>query len=111
MVKRMLKCHVTSYQVTVDGLEGTHNFQKPLAGGGDTYQTVLHNLQDIRDYIKTKMIRIIIRTNITKDIYNQFDQYLDFYQKEFGQDERFSFFFRPAMDWGERQLRVFRISW
>ena len=105
MVKRMLKCHVTSYQVTVDGLEGTHNFQKPLAGGGDTYQTVLHNLQDIRDYIKTKMIRIIIRTNITKDIYNQFDQYLDFYQKEFGQDERFSFFFRPAMDWGGEAVK------
>ena len=100
MLKRMMKCHVTSYQVTIDGLEDTHNFQKPLAGGGETYQTVIQNLRNIRDNVKTKMIRIIIRTNITKEIYNQFDQYLDFYKKEFGDDERFSFFFRPAMDWG-----------
>lgn len=107
MVRRMIKCHITSYQITVDGLESTHNFQKPLAGGGDTYNTVLTNLRNIRDHIKTKMIRIIIRTNITKEIYNQFDQYLDFYQKEFGDDERFSFFFRPAMDWGGETVKDF----
>lgn len=105
MIKRMVKCHVTSYQVTIDGLQDTHNFQKPLAGGGDTYQTVIRNLRNIRDYVKTKAIRIIIRTNITKEIYNQFDQYLDFYQKEFGEDERFSFFFRPAMDWGGEAVK------
>lgn len=106
MIKRMIKCHVTSYQVTIDGLENTHDFQKPLAGGGKTYQTVIQNLRDIRDNVKTKMIRIIIRTNITKEIYNQFDQYLDFYQKEFGDDERFSFFFRPAMDWGGESVKT-----
>lgn len=100
MMRRMLHCNVTSFQVTIDGLEDTHNRQKPLAGGGKTYRTVLNNLRGIRDHINTKMFRIIIRTNITKEVYEHFDEYLDFYSKEFNDDNRFSFFFRPAMDWG-----------
>lgn len=104
-MKKLLKCHITSFQITVDGLEKTHNHQKPLATGGGTYQTVLDNLRNIRDNIKTKMLRIIIRTNVTKEIYADFDEYMEFYSNEFGNDERFSFFIRPVMDWGGESIK------
>lgn len=108
MMRKMLRCNITSFQITIDGLADTHNRQKPLMSGGNTYHTVLNSLRIIRDNIRTSMLRIIIRTNITKEIYTRFEEYLDFYSREFGEDERFSFFFRPAMDWGGEAIDSMR---
>lgn len=107
-LQTLIKCHVTSYQVTVDGLADTHNRQKPLAGGGKTFETVLGNLRYIRDHVQTRLIRIVIRTNITREIYEKLDDYIDFFADEFGEDERFSFFIRPAMDWGGEFIAAFK---
>jgi len=98
--KTLLNFNVLNYQITIDGTRETHNRQKPLAGGGETFDRVINNLLSIKQEIKTGRFSIIIRTNITKEIFDNIKEYLDFVNNVFGDDERFRFFFRPAGDLG-----------
>lgn len=97
---KLKKCHITDIQLTIDGLLETHNKQRCLITGEDTWVTIMNNLYYFRDSIKTRTIRIMLRTNITKDIYEQRYQYLSFLQENFSDDDRFHFFFHLVMDWG-----------
>ena len=45
-------------------------------------------------------IRFNAVSKVTKVIYDQRKEYLDFLKREFGQDRRFHFFFHLAQDWG-----------
>jgi uncharacterized protein len=104
--KRLLKYNVLTYQITLDGLKNTQNCQKPLANGGETFDTVINNLRSIRDVIKTGTFRIRIRTNFTLDIFNDIENYVNYYHNEFSKDKRFSFFIRPTMDWGGESVKT-----
>lgn len=42
----------------------------------------------------------MLRTNITKEIFNQREEYINFLEKMFSLDKRFHFFFHLVMDWG-----------
>lgn len=97
---KLKKSHVTDFQISIDGLENTHDRQRILANGRETWNTIINNLRYFRDNIKTKTTNIILRTNITKEIYLQRNEYIDFLKKEFSCDERFNFFFHLAQDWG-----------
>lgn len=99
-MKTLIKCKVYSYQVTIDGIEEVHNRQKPHITGVKTFQTVINNLIYIRDHIKTNLIEITIRTNISKLLYDRIDEYLEYYSNLFSEDKRFYFFIRPVGDWG-----------
>lgn len=98
--KYLKKNHITNYQITIDGLETTHNRQRRLLSGGETWNTVVDNLRYFRDNIHSKIFSIALRTNITREIYEKRDEYLDFLMREFGRDSRFHFFFHLAEDWG-----------
>ena len=98
--KKLKKCHICNFQITVDGLENVHDKQRVLLNGKSTWKNIINNLCYIRDETKTNMINIMIRTNITKEIYNQRDEYIEFLANQFGNDCRFSFFFHLVEDWG-----------
>lgn len=102
--KQLKKWNVLHYQITIDGLRETHNRQKPLAGGGDTFDRVIHNLEEIRDREKSKMVHITIRTNISREIQTQLKEYQKFYGEKFGKDSRFQYLFRPVMDLGGERV-------
>lgn len=97
--KRMIrKNKIVSYQITLDGLADTHNVQRPLANKEGTFDTVLHNLQMIRDNVKSQFFQITIRCNITKKVMEHFGEYLDLLYKEFGGDNRFTFSWKIAWE-------------
>ena len=48
-----------------------------------------------------------IRTNFTKAIIENIDEYLDFYKQTFGNDPRFSFYVQQAGDWGGERVKDF----
>ena len=98
--------HITNYQITIDGLESTHNCQRKLLGGGETWNMVIDNLRYFRDNISSRMFSIALRTNITREIYENRNEYLDFLMHEFGPDARFHFFFHLAEDWGNIDDKV-----
>lgn len=108
MEKRLRKLNLTSYQITIDGLAKTHNFQKPLVGGGETFDRVISNLMDIKENEKSKVLNISIRTNVSKEVLEDMDAYIEFFSSRFGDDKRFKFFLRPVMDLGGERVGDFK---
>lgn len=98
--KMLQRYNLVNVQVTLDGIKETHDKQRVLANDDPTYDVILKNLLDIKNHTKSAVQRIIIRTNVSKDIYEIFDKYIDFYSDTFGDDERFTFLIRPVGDWG-----------
>lgn len=64
----LIKYHVFTYQITLDGDQATHDKSRVLANGGGTFNTIINNLTMIKDQVKTSVIKIIIRINATEII-------------------------------------------
>ena len=92
--------NVKNYQITLDGLEETHNKLKPLKNGANGFKMVIDNLRNIRDNYDKDDISIVIRTNITKTIDKDMENFLNFLSDEFKGDKRFKICFKLASDWG-----------
>ena len=58
-----------AHTVSIDGIKETHDKQRVLANGEGTYDTIMSNLLDIKNKTKSAIQKIIIRTNVSKDIY------------------------------------------
>lgn len=106
-LEKLLSLKVYYYAVTVDGVKNTHDNQRVSVNGEGSFDKIMENLEYMRDYIALRALRVIIRTNITKEIYENIDEYYDFYNRKFGKDERFSLFVRPAGDWGGERVKHF----
>lgn len=91
----LLKRHVYSIQITLDGPESVHDKIKGLG----TYKRVLENLKDIRDNVTCKYLSIVVRTNLTQETLPLLPEYIKDMSNEFGGDSRFLFFFRPVGEW------------
>ncbi|MEG2895515.1 MAG: radical SAM protein, partial [Niameybacter sp.] len=96
---RLLKSKVTYYQITIDGAEKTHDYQRTLANGMGSYKKIYKNLLDIKDN-SNKRFNISIRTNYAKDTVEYMDEFVEGLIRNFGEDKRFNLFFRPVMNWG-----------
>ena len=106
--RKLLKANVLYYQITIDGLEESHNAQRPLRDGRGSFDRIIKNLENIRDEIKSRMFRITIRTNFSRNMLNLIPEYKLFFGERFGNDPRFQFFFRPVMDWGGERIEDFK---
>lgn len=102
--KKLLANHVRTFQITLDGLPETHNSKRHLVNGGETFSKILENLRAI-SHSEEKYFTIIIRTNVTFEIYKNLKKYLQFLFDEFGNDKRFTFLFRPVGDWGGSRVK------
>ena len=109
-LKKLYKLHVSTYTITIDGIRETHNEQKPLANGDPTFDTVIQNLLDIKNTVKNRFFSITLRTNFTPKIHEHIKEYVDFFYDNFGDDDRFTFFTRPAGDWGGDTVKAFSDS-
>ena len=107
MVNRLKDYHVLHYQITIDGMAETHDKQRVRADGSGTWNQIINNLRDIRDNVKSSMIHIMLRTNLTKPIISEIDEYLNFLEQEFKNDKRFHFLWRMAGDWDNMQDQSF----
>ena len=91
IIKRLIKCRVLDYQITIDGSKEIHNKYRVLADGSPTYDRILNNLRNIKNSIKTSMVSIIIRVNVTQESMSGLDAFIDQMEKEFGSDSRFNY--------------------
>ncbi len=109
--KKLLKCNVIYYQITVDGTKDIHDFQRPHENLNiSTYDTVVSNLKSIKDDVKNGLFRITIRSNFSKLHINKIEEYKKTFWGLFGNDKRFQFFVRPVMDWGGDSISGFKES-
>jgi uncharacterized protein len=108
MLRRMLRCRVTNFQITLDGLAETHDKSRVLANGGPTFDRIISNLTEIRDKVKSGLFKITLRTNLTRPQLPLINRYIEFLNAEFSADKRFEFYFRPAGDWGGDRVKGIR---
>jgi len=98
--RKMQKCKVLSYQITLDGLKEHHDKSRVRIDGKGTFEKIVSNLRDIRDNVKSNFYLFAIRSNVTKPIFDEIDDYWDFFKKEFGNDPRFFSHLHPTGNWG-----------
>ena len=104
-VQKLLDAQVTSFTVTIDGLKHTHDDQRIHADGGPTWDRLISNLEWMRDHVKQRYIRINIRANFTKQMFEELPGFYALLNEKFGSDSRFAFFARPAGDWGGERVK------
>ncbi|SCL91866.1 radical SAM/SPASM domain-containing protein [Sporanaerobacter sp. PP17-6a] len=72
------KCKVSGAQVTIDGLEETHNKRRiSLDKNINSFNTIVNNIDSIKDFFK-----VSIRVNVDKDNSNEIDKLLDYFLYE-----------------------------
>lgn len=98
---RLYNFKVYNYQITLDGLKEQHDKQRILEDGGGTFDRIVENLIYIKNnHAKYKLAYITIRVNVTREILNNFEEFIKFYKDNFGNDNRFGLAFTPARDMG-----------
>lgn len=103
---KLYKLKVITYQVTLDGFRAQHDNQRILANGKGTFDKIVNNLLEIKNK-RARGTVINIRTNVTKTILNNIDDYLCFYKENFGDDSRFTLYIQQAGDWGGERVKEF----
>lgn len=104
-IEKLIKYNVNSYTITIDGLAKTHDELRFLKGKQPTFDKLISNLLYIKNNVKCSKLRIVIRTNLTKEIAKYIDEYYEFYNTTFGDDRRFSLFVRPVRDAGGDRVK------
>jgi uncharacterized protein len=89
---------IRRFQITLDGTAETHNKLRILANGNDTFDTIISNLQDLRE--RTDSFHVRLRVNFTPDVVREIPRFLAFVGDLFGGDTRFSIHFHPVGRWG-----------
>lgn len=107
---KLHEMHVYHFQVTMDGVEETHDIQRKDINGNGTFYQIFNNLKDIckikfSDHIQSN---IMIRINFTRPMYERIDEILNFYGKNFACYNNVSFLFRTAGDYGGESVNSIR---
>lgn len=106
-ISRLLDSNVFFYQITLDGLENRHNFQRPLINGGETYDVIINNLMQIKQIKFNNHIipNIMIRMNFLDNMKEDIDEIIEFYGKNFTDSSIFNFIFREVGDYGGEKVK------
>lgn len=73
-IKLLKELNINDIQITIDGIEQTHNKRRPHFEGKETYKTITNNLEHLFDYYKSIKtdIEIMIRINIDNENKNEY---------------------------------------
>ena len=100
---KLLNLKIYEYQITIDGLKSTHDKYRYLKDFSGSFDRIIENIKEISS-IKQNRFKIVIRTNFTKDIINNIEEYLGFCEKLFGSDDRFSLSAHLVENWGGESI-------
>lgn len=105
LLKELIRYRVFAYQITIDGTQEFHDQLRVLPNGTGSFTTIFDNLRRIRDTVRNPILHFTIRSNISSDNFENMDKYIEMMRNEFGEDNRFSCFFRPIGDWGGERVK------
>ena len=87
--QKLLQFRIVEYQITLDGIKTIHNSMRILKGGLGTYDVIVQNLLGIKERFPRNTFRIVVRTNLTKQIMNHVDEYIETCNMITNHDNRF----------------------
>lgn len=99
--ERLVELGVTDYQVTLDGPQQHHDSTRKLANRRGSYERIIENLSAIRrsDIFCT----IILRVHLSKSNAGSMPEFVNYLDREFLCDERFSLNLHPIENLGGAQ--------
>lgn len=86
---------VTSFQVTLDGDDESHDEHRYLKGKQGTFSKIYNNLFEIKKKFQKDKFSLYIRGNFTKENLGNMRKLIGMFKKDFGDDDRFYLYFRP----------------
>ncbi|EAI4440968.1 TPA: radical SAM protein [Campylobacter lari] len=90
----LLQRNITNYQITIDGIQETHDKLRIKCNGSGSYKTIMKNLQDISKL--NSNYSIILRCNFNQESSKKLNRKLFFENLNFlKHDYRFRLIFRP----------------
>ncbi|MBQ3599326.1 MAG: radical SAM protein [Clostridia bacterium] len=98
----LYKCKIYNYQVTIDGLKERHDKSRMTKKGEGTFDQIVSNLLRIKREKRYKFARILIRVNVTEDLMEELNEFIDFISLNFCDDPRFNVTFMPVADFSEK---------
>lgn len=102
---KLYKFKIYEYQITLDGLKEQHDIQRVKIDGSGTHDKIIENLVHIKNSPQYKLAQITVRINVTIDILERLDEFLNYYKSIFGGDERFNIRFFPVGDLGGERVQ------
>lgn len=106
--QRLLGYHVYTYCITLDGPSAVHDKLRPQKDGKGSFHKIIQNLLDIKNKIISHYFTIVLRINVTKDLLECFEDFLEFLRYHFDDDPRFTFMFRIVGDYGGDRIAEIR---
>ena len=101
------KLKIRKFQITLDGLQETHDLHRKHVSKKDSWDIITNNLIKIS---KTSLdFNILIRVNYNYDIINNIAEFLDFIEDIFKCDNRFNLIFKQIGKWGGENDSNFEI--
>ena len=98
--KTLLDCKINLFQISIDGIKTTHDYQRPTVTGKTTFDLIVKNLLEIKK-LRERNFHIVIRSNVTKEIFNDLDEYIDLISSICENDNRFSVMINFAAVWSD----------
>lgn len=107
VLRKLVSLGVTSYQISLDGTQEVHNHTRVRMNGMGTFQTIWNNLLAAQqtDLNFSIIIRIHLTPDNIEDIYCLVDQI----KTTFGNDQRFSVFFKAIENLGGPKTGTFKV--
>lgn len=99
--KKLIKCNIFTYQITIDGTAHTHDSQRILKNGSGTYSIILKNLLSIKN-IAHRRCGFVIRINFTKESIEDIPNLFLHDLINLIDDESFSFDIQVVSEWVEK---------
>ena len=104
---RLKKCRILSYQITIDGFKSTHDKQRFLKNGGETFDCIINNLKQIQKNIKTQSLDVTIRVNVSKALLPDLINFIEFLREILLFDMRFKLRLLPVGNYGGKKVEDF----
>ncbi len=98
----LLTYGIRDYQVTIDGIQTIHDKARVLANGKGTFSVIFDNILNIKRRYNKQRFRVVIRTNLTKDILEYVDDYITTCNKITDNDERFKIDIQFVNNWMDK---------
>jgi uncharacterized protein len=102
--EELIKCNISSFQITIDGEKQTHDKFRPTLKGKSTFDEIYSNLVKMSD--TSYNFNCTIRFNISDANFNSIKSFISNYSSPFTNDKRFSFHFHPIFGVSELRLTI-----
>lgn len=102
--QQLIKHRILEFQVCIDGTKEIHNTSRPHYENNNSYEMIMANLQNIKENVKSGIFKMNIRANVTPEIENVIEDYLNELSSKFADDNRFYVIFQCVRDWGGERV-------